>query len=63
MLIPMSRDIHILYQDYEMTRLERVRYLCDFYGKSRTALFKYLADKSYYDLRTAQKDGKEIVFC
>ena len=63
MLIPMSRDIHIYYQDYERRRLERVRFLCEYFGKNRSAMFKYLADKCYYDVRAAEKDGKEIVFC
>ena len=59
----MSNDIHIVYQDYESRRLERLRYLCKHNGKNRTQIIKKALHKIFYDVKEAQQNGKEIVFC
>lgn len=60
MLVPMSRDFHIIYRDYETRRNERMRFLLEHTGKTRNALVKDLVDNAYFDLK---KNGKEILFC
>lgn len=60
---PFNRTPHISFKQNEGYMLDRSAYLCKRLRKNKSDMYKYAMNYLYRDIKMADEDGKEIIFC